>query len=42
LSYDYWSTFWFYRTDHRGTRRALMMSADGADTWKLAETRDLK
>jgi hypothetical protein len=36
LSYDYWSTFWFYRTDHRGTRRALMMSPDGGKTWRLA------
>jgi hypothetical protein len=36
LSYDYWSTFWFYRTDHRGNRRALLMSPDGGNTWKLA------
>ncbi len=36
LSYDYWSTFWFYRTDHRGNRRSLLMSPDGGDTWKLA------
>ena len=35
LSYDYWSTFWFYRTDHRGNRRALLMSPDGGNTWKL-------
>jgi len=42
LSYDYWSTYWFYRTDHRGSRRALLMSPDGGDTWKLAETRDLR
>lgn len=41
LSYDYWSTYWFYRMDHRGGRRALMMSADGGNTWKLAESRDL-
>lgn len=40
LSYDYWSTHWFYRTDHRGNRRALMMSPDGGQTWKLAETAD--
>ena len=40
LSYDYWSTFWFYRTDHRGDRRALMMSEDGGESWKLAESRD--
>jgi len=36
LSYDYWSTFWFYRTDHRGNRRALLMSPDGGNTWELA------
>jgi hypothetical protein len=36
LSYDYWSTFWFYRTDHDGRRRALLTSPDGGDTWKLA------
>ena len=42
LSYDYWSTYWFYRTDHRGSRRALVMSPDGGETWKLPETRDLQ
>ncbi|MCP4644419.1 MAG: hypothetical protein GY851_28505 [bacterium] len=41
LSYDYWSTYWFYRTDHVGTRRALMMSPDGGDTWKLAGSDDI-
>lgn len=41
LSYDYWSTYWFYRTDHRGNRRALMMSPDGGQTWKLADNGDL-
>lgn len=40
LSYDYWSTFWFYRNDHFGNRRALLMSGDQGKTWKLAETRD--
>jgi len=38
LSYDYWSTYWFYRNDHRGSRRALLMSEDGGDTWRLADT----
>ena len=38
LSYDYWSTYWFYRNDHRGSRRALLMSDDGGDTWRLADT----
>jgi hypothetical protein len=36
LSYDYWSTFWFYRTDHHGNRRSLLMSPDSGKTWKLA------
>ncbi|UCG47436.1 MAG: BNR-4 repeat-containing protein [Phycisphaerales bacterium] len=40
LSYDYWSTFWFYRTDHRGSRRALLMSRDGGNAWKLASSDD--
>jgi hypothetical protein len=42
LSYDHWSTFWFYRNDHLGRRRALLMSPDGGDTWKMAETQDLR
>jgi hypothetical protein len=41
LSYDYWSTFWFYRTDHRGNRRALLMSTDGGNTWKLTSSSEL-
>ena len=41
LSYDCWSTYWFYRTDHPGDRRALMMSPDGGKHWKLVETSDL-
>ena len=41
LSYDYWSTYWFYRNDHRGRRRALLTSPDGGETWKLAENRDM-
>ena len=40
LSYDYWSTFWFYRTDHRGNRRSLLMSPDSGNTWKLASSRE--
>jgi len=38
LSYDYWSTYWSYRTDHFGRRRALMMSPDAGNTWKLVQT----
>ncbi len=41
LSYDTFSTYWFYRNDHQGSRRSLMMSADRGNTWKLAETADL-
>ncbi len=41
LSYDYWSTFWFYRNDHRGSRRALLLSPDGGRTWKLATDADV-
>lgn len=41
LSYNYWSTYWFYRNDHPGDRRALLASPDGGQTWKLAETSDL-
>ncbi|MDE2999792.1 MAG: BNR-4 repeat-containing protein [Gemmatimonadota bacterium] len=41
LSYDYFSTYWFYRNDHPGSRRSLMMSPDRGDTWKLVETSDL-
>ncbi len=36
LSYDYWSTFWFYRNDHVGSRRKLLTSPDGGETWELA------
>jgi len=41
LSYDYWSTHWFYRNDQHGSRRAVMMSPDGGNRWKLLQTADL-
>ncbi len=41
LSYDYFSTYWFYRNDHPDSRRSLMMSPDRGKTWKLMETADL-
>ena len=41
VSYDYWSTHWFYRNDHVGSRRALLMSPDGGDTWQMATNRAL-
>jgi hypothetical protein len=40
LSYDHWSTFWFYRNDHLGRRRSLIMSADGGIDWQLATDLD--
>ena len=42
LSYDAWSTYWFYRNDHLGRRRTMMFSLDGGDSWKLAATVDLE
>lgn len=39
LSFDYWSTYWFYRTDHVGNRRGLLMSPDGGQTWRFADFR---
>jgi len=43
VSKDYWSTYWFYRNDlpgRRGQWRALLMSADGGDTFGLAADSD--
>jgi hypothetical protein len=42
VSYDTWSTFWFYRNDHLGRRRTTMFSPDAGDTWRLARTADLE
>ena len=42
VSFDYWSTYWFYRTDHVGTRRKTILSADGGDSWTLLRTKDLQ
>jgi len=52
VSFDYWSTFWFYRVDHYGNtpgrgqaggggRRKTIMSSDGGESWKLLLTKDL-
>lgn len=41
LSYDCWSTHWFYRNDLPGRRRTMLMSSDGGETWKLAQLEDL-
>lgn len=40
LSYDYWSTFWFYRNDLPARRRTLLLSPDGGESWKLAANAD--
>lgn len=42
LSYDYWSTHWFYRNDQPARRRTVLFSPDGGGTWKLAATADLR
>lgn len=45
LSKDYWSTYWFYRNDQRGSRghwRSLLMSPDGGETWELTDDGDLR
>ena len=52
VSFDYWSTYSFYRADYFGSipgrggaqfggRRKTIISVDGGDTWKLLETKDL-
>ncbi len=35
LSYDCWSTFWFYRTDRRDRLRSVLTSDDGGRRWRL-------
>lgn len=42
LSYDYYSTFWFYRNDPPARRRTLLLSPDAGDTWKLAAGDDFR
>ena len=42
VSYDYWSTHWFYRNDQPGRRRTVLFSPDGGENWKLATTADLQ
>ncbi|MDO8540076.1 MAG: BNR-4 repeat-containing protein [Opitutaceae bacterium] len=41
VSYDYWSTFWFYRNDLPARRRTVLMSPDGGETWQLPANADL-
>lgn len=40
LSYQYWSTHWFYRNDRFHERRSVLMSADGGKTWRFAVDAD--
>lgn len=35
LSYDYWSTYWFYRNDLRTRQRAVLTSDDSGHQWRL-------
>lgn len=42
LSYDYWSTYWFYRNDRKDVGRTLLMSSDGGRSWKLVSGNDYK
>jgi len=42
VSYDTWSTYWFYRNDHLGRRRTTMFSPDGGGIWRLATSADLE
>lgn len=41
ISYDYWSTYWFYRNDRKYSHRVLLMSSDGGKTWKLVSGDDI-
>lgn len=36
ISFDYWSTYWFYRKDQNGSRRCLITSADCGESWSMA------
>ncbi len=42
VSYDYWSTFWFYRNDTPDRRRTVLLSPDGGETWKFAGAEDFR
>ena len=42
ISYNQYCTYHFYRNDHVGNRRALIMSPDGGETWKLVQTSDFR
>jgi len=41
LSYDHWSTSWFYRNDVRQRQRVLITSPDAGKSWKLVTNRSL-
>ncbi|MDA3927154.1 MAG: BNR-4 repeat-containing protein [Kiritimatiellae bacterium] len=42
LSYDHWSTSWFYRNDVRQRQRVLITSPDAGKSWKLVSDELLK
>ena len=37
-----WWTYCYYRTDHVGSRRKTILSADGGESWPLLRTDDLR
>ncbi len=41
ISYDYWSTYWFYRNDRKYNNRVLLMSPDGGKNWNLVSGDDI-
>lgn len=41
VSYDYWSTYWFYRNDRKYSERTLLVSSDGGQNWKLVLEDDI-
>ncbi|MDI9603729.1 MAG: BNR-4 repeat-containing protein [Bacteroidota bacterium] len=42
ISYDYWSTYWFYRNDRKYSGRVLLMSSDGGKNWSLTTNDDFQ
>ena len=42
LSYQYWSTHWFYRNDRFHDGRSVLMSPDGGKSWRFAKDEDFR
>lgn len=36
LSFDYWSTYWFYRNDQPRNWRSLIVSTDAGKSWRMS------